>query len=86
MLLYECKICNFNSKIKSHYLNHLNTKKHNSRLKKLVESEKKEHDKKMNDTIVNLGELNTVSDIDIKLETSKKINSYDVLDKKKMYK
>jgi hypothetical protein len=28
MVLYECKFCNFNSKIKTHYTRHLNTKKH----------------------------------------------------------
>ena len=28
MVLYVCKICNFSSKIKTHYNNHLNTIKH----------------------------------------------------------
>ena len=28
MVLYECNICNFNTKLKSNYLRHLDTKKH----------------------------------------------------------
>ena len=30
---YECKVCNFTSKIKCNYLNHLKTKKHINKVK-----------------------------------------------------
>ena len=28
MVVYECKLCNFSSKIKTHFNRHLKTKKH----------------------------------------------------------
>ena len=32
MVMYECKSCNFISKIKTHYTRHLKTKKHGNNL------------------------------------------------------
>ena len=32
MPLYNCKCCNFSTKIKSHYIRHKNTKKHQANI------------------------------------------------------
>ena len=40
MVLYSCKICNFSSKIKTHYNRHLNTKKHANKIE--LENKKNE--------------------------------------------
>jgi len=44
---YECSLCNFTSKIKSHYERHLNTNKHK---KVIIECEKKEDEKRRKKT------------------------------------
>ena len=42
MVLYECEVCNFSSKIRTHFKRHLKTKKHMNNTKNLCsEVEKK---------------------------------------------
>ena len=36
MPIYECKECNYQTKIKTHYIRHLNTKKHQNNIKGLI--------------------------------------------------
>ena len=46
MVYYECKLCNFNSKIKSHYERHKNTNKHKNNEIELEKKEATKSDKK----------------------------------------
>ena len=43
MVLYECKLCNYSSKIKTQYNRHLKTKKHERNLNKSFLNEQNEH-------------------------------------------
>ena len=44
MVLYECYICNFSSKIKTHYNRHLKTKKHTNKIKNTIINKESEND------------------------------------------
>ena len=56
MPLYECTVCNFSSKIKTHYNRHLNTKKHIINTKDISSkniSMSQNEPKRASDTIIN---------------------------------
>ena len=49
MVLYECKLCNYSSKIKTQYNRHLKTKKHERNLNKSFLNEQNRHKKSTNE-------------------------------------
>lgn len=51
MPIYECKECNYQTKIKTHYTRHLNTKKHQNNIKDLKFDEPKKYPKNTKDFV-----------------------------------
>ena len=73
MPLYKCELCNFETKIKPHFNRHIGTAKHK---KKYLNSQSHENEsfKKKQMTLMNLEEIEYVSDVVIQKKEKKKGN------------